>query len=80
MGELNYRKNTMEKIISSPQNLIVFIIYLALIIVGIALILKNEKKLPRILWLMVVILFPYIGSVIYLLKYLLTKRNQFSGY
>ena len=39
----------MGKMISSPQNIIVFIIYLALIIVAIALILKNEKKLPRIL-------------------------------
>ncbi|MCG6190220.1 MULTISPECIES: PLDc N-terminal domain-containing protein [Maribellus] len=66
----------MEKITGSSQNIVVFVIYLVLIILAIALILKNEKKTHRVLWLMVVILFPYIGSVIYLLKYLLTKRNN----
>jgi hypothetical protein len=66
----------MNKILSSPQNIVVFIIYLVLIVLAISLILKNEKKQYRILWLMIVILFPYIGSVIYLLKFLLTLQNK----
>ena len=66
----------MEKIFSSPQNAVVFIIYVVLIIFAIALIMKNEKKLGRILWLMVVILFPYIGSVIYMLKYFLSAKSK----
>lgn len=70
----------MENVTGSSQNIVILVIYLILIILAIALILKNEKKTPRILWLMVVILFPYIGSVIYLMKYLLTKRNNYSRY
>lgn len=66
----------MNGIFQSTQNIVVFIIYLILIVFAIALILKNEKKITRILWLMVVILFPYIGSVIYLLKYFLSVKNK----
>ena len=70
----------MEKIAGSQQNIVILIVYIILIVFAIALILKNEKKYQRILWLIVVILFPYIGSVIYLLKYFLTQRNNMRQY
>ena len=66
----------MDKIFGSTQNIIVFVIYLVLIVFAISQILKNEKKHYRFLWLMVVILFPYIGSVVYLMKHFLTLRNK----
>jgi len=45
------------------------ILFLALFIIALILILKNEKEAAKPLWILVILLVPIVGALIYLLKH-----------
>ena len=59
----------MGGIIGPPGIMTAGIIFLALFITALILILKNEKDSAKPLWILVILLVPIVGALIYLLKY-----------
>lgn len=62
----------------NPIFLIAALIFALVFIAGsLFLILKNEKGgLSKVLWVLVALVFPIIGSAIYYINYLLNKQKQ----
>ncbi len=50
------------------------IVFLALFIIALVLILKNEQDAAKPLWILVIVFVPILGALIYLLKYAMDKR------
>ena len=64
----------MAAILSPIHLLIIIVLYLVVLIASIYLILKNEKGYLTILWIVIVLAFPFIGSIIYLAKSLVSTK------
>lgn len=63
--------------ILTPVKLIVFgAIYIFLTIYSLYLVLKNEINITQVLWVLMILLIPYICSILYVWKYLLERRNN----
>jgi hypothetical protein len=62
-------------IISPTKIIIAGIIYLFLTLPALFLVLKNEKTLFVFIWILVILFFPYLGSILYLLKHFLNKNS-----
>lgn len=65
----------MGGIISPIGILFLIIVYLALFISSLLLILKNEDGFLKLLWVVVVFLFPFIGSIIYIASFFISKKK-----
>jgi len=65
----------MSGLIGPVQVIILSIIFLVLFITALVLILKKERDYLKIIWIVLIIIFPIIGSIIYILYYLLSKRE-----
>ncbi len=55
--------------------LILIILIFSLLVVAIYLAIKNEKDFYRILWILFIIIFLIVGPLIYIAKYLLSKKS-----
>ena len=55
--------------------IILGIIYLILIIAAIYFILKEETNLARAVWIIIVLIFPIVGALIYIAKHFLNPKN-----
>jgi hypothetical protein len=55
--------------------LILIILLISLLITSIYYIIKTEKDPYRIIWILVVLFLPFIGSIIYLASYSIKKNN-----
>lgn len=60
-----------------PSDIIVgAIIYLILTILALYLILKNEKSIFIFLWILLVCFLPFLGSILYIAKHFITKKDK----
>ena len=58
-----------------PIHVIVLtIIFLALFITALVLIIKNEKNSLKLIWIILIIILPVLGSLIYIFKHLFTRN------
>jgi len=59
-----------------PYQILIFLgIVVALFFVSLFLIFKKEKEANFLVWLLLIVLLPVIGSVAYILKYFTTKNS-----
>lgn len=65
----------MGGIVGPAGILLVGIIFLVLFIIALILILKNEKDAALPIWILVILLVPIVGAVIYLIKYGMDQRS-----
>mgnify|MGYP006288807715 CR=1 FL=1 len=63
----------MGGIVGPAGMLLVGIVFLVLFIIALILILKNEKDAALPLWILVILLIPILGAVIYLIKYAMDR-------
>lgn len=62
--------------ILTPFKIITYsVIYLAFLAYSLYLALKNESKYLLVLWVLIILFIPFIGSIMYILKYHLNKRK-----
>jgi hypothetical protein len=66
----------MGGIISPVELLLIIAFYLALVITAIYLVMKNERNYHQPLWVMIILLFPFFGSLIYLARHFLTRPSK----
>ncbi len=59
--------------ISPISIFIIAILYAILLITSIILIIKNENSNSTILWLLLVFFAPFLGAIIYITKYFISK-------
>ncbi len=50
------------------------IVFLVLFIIALILILKHEKDAAKPLWILVILLVPIVGALVYLLKYAMDRK------
>jgi len=62
----------------NPIFLIAALIFALIFIAGsLVLILKNEKdNLTKVLWVLIALVFPMVGSAVYYVNYALNKQKQ----
>lgn len=65
----------MGGIVGPTGILLVGIIFLVLFIIALILILKNEKDAALPIWILVILLVPIVGAVIYLIKYAMDQKS-----
>jgi uncharacterized membrane protein YhaH (DUF805 family) len=65
----------MGGLLGPVQVIILTIIFLVLFITSLVLIIKNERDILKVVWIILIIILPILGSLIYILKYLLTKKS-----
>jgi membrane protein implicated in regulation of membrane protease activity len=62
--------------IITPNNIIVgLVIYLVLVGSALYFVLKNEVKFVMFLWIALVLMLPFLGALIYLVKYFIGKKR-----
>lgn len=61
--------------ISAPVALSMFLAVVCLLIYALALVGKEERNLNLIVWIVVLIFVPIVGSLAYILKYYMSKRE-----
>ena len=65
--------NIICSIIGPIAILILGIFYVLLILSSLYLVVKHEKGLSIFLWILLVLIFPFMGSLIYLGKHFITN-------
>jgi len=59
-----------------PVHIIVLtVIFLILFISALVLIIKNERGGLKVVWIILIIILPILGSLIYILNHLLTRKT-----
>lgn len=62
--------------IITPSDIVVAsILYFILTILAMYLILKNEKSIFIFFWILLILFLPFLGSIIYILKFLINKNS-----
>lgn len=61
---------------SAIEVLTVFILYIFLTIYAIFLVLKKERKASLPLWILIILLFPLLGAVIYTINYFFFSKKK----
>lgn len=59
----------------TPYHIILFsVLFLIVFFYSIILILKNEKKIRIPIWILITLIFPFVGSIIYIFKYFIGRK------
>lgn len=59
-----------------PGHVIVLtVVFLVLFISSLVLIIKNEDEILKVVWIILIIILPVLGSMIYILKHMLTRKT-----
>lgn len=62
--------------IGAIQIIVIGIIYTSITFYGIFLAIKNETSLTQILWILSILIFPFIGPIIYFFSLKMKKKSD----
>ncbi len=65
----------MGGLLGPVQVIVLTLIFLVLFISALVLIIKNERDSLKVVWIILIIILPILGSLIYILKHLLTRKS-----
>lgn len=65
----------MSGVVGPLQILLIAGIYIIVIIYSLIMVLKNERGSLKVIWILVIMLLPFIGSVLYLFKHYTGERK-----
>lgn len=68
--------NVFGGIIGPTGVVILITLYALLFLSSMYLVVKHEKSLSLFLWILVILIFPFIGSLIYLGRYFITDSPE----
>lgn len=61
--------------IIGPMGIIgLLLTYFSLLVLSLFLVLKNEKSLFLFAWIILIIFFPFLGSLLYVAKHLINRK------
>ena len=63
-------------VIGPIEVIILGIIYFSITITALYLVIRKEKSLAVFVWILAILIFPLLGSIIYLIKYFSNKNRQ----
>ncbi|SHE38208.1 Phospholipase_D-nuclease N-terminal [Psychroflexus salarius] len=70
--------NLVYGLITPTVSLLIGVIYAIVLIYSIFIIVKNEKSINALLWLIFALFIPFFGSLIYIARHFLyNKKNNF---
>jgi len=67
---------TFLSVIGPIEILLLGIIYFILLISSLFLVLKHEKSLSLFIWMLFIIFVPFLGSLLYVSKHLITNHKM----